>query len=215
MKRYFEKELKGLKNSLMKMGDIVGSSVNNAIKAALEGDTKLAKKVIENDANINRLELNIDEFCLKLLALYQPAATDLRFITMAMRINNDLERIGDIAVNICERVIELGTKPRGGLAEMISQISGITETMVKDTLNCFINNDLELAEKVKETDDRVDKLNAKITSELIQYVIDNPEEANKVLSFVFISKNLERLADHLENITEDVVFVASGEVVKH
>lgn len=215
MRRHFETELKGLKNSLTKMGDIVSQSVNNAVKAAIEGDKKLAKEIIEHDAKINKLENNIDKFCLKLLALYQPAAADLRFITMAMRINNDLERIGDISVNISERVLALKTQPQGKLAKMIGEIGKMTEKMVDKTLDCFINNDVELAEQIIEMDDKIDKLNSDITHELIQYVIKNPVEANKVLGYIFISKNLERLADHLENIAEDVIFLSTGKMVRH
>lgn len=215
MKTHFEKELKGLKQSLQKMGNMVSSSVNNAIKVATEGDIELAHRVIEHENKINKLEVNIDNFCLKLLALYQPAAADLRFITMAMKINNDLERIADISVNICERVISLSTKPQGKLVEMVTMISSVTENMVSDTINCFINNDIELAEKIVETEDRVDELNSNIIKELIDYLVTNPKEANKIIGYIFISKNLERLADHLEKIAQDVIFMRTGEVVRH
>lgn len=215
MKRRFESELKGLKNSLQKMGNLVSKSVDNAIKASINGDADLALKVKEDDNKINKLEVNIDNFCLKLLALYQPAAIDLRFITMAMKINNDLERIGDIAVNICDRVIKIKTKPQGRLAEMIGEMAKLTENMVNNTLCCFLENDVELAERILEMDDKVDKINASTIKELIAYLIKNPNEADKVISYIFISKNLERMADHLENIAQDVIFVASGEVVRH
>lgn len=215
MKRHFEKELKGLGQSLQKMGDLVSISVNNAIKVATQGDLELAKEVKENDEKINRLEVNIDNFCLTLLALYQPAAADLRFITMAMKINNDLERIGDISINICDRMMAIKTKPQGDLAQMIEKLGAITENMVSDTINCFISKDTELAEKVLETDDKVDKLNAKIIKELINYLIANPKKANEVIGYIFISKNMERLADHLENIAQDVIFLETGEIVRH
>lgn len=220
MKSHLDAELKDLTKKLLKMGEMVQDQINKAVKATLEQNSTLARKVIKEDEKINNFEIKIENFCLQLLALYQPAAIDLRFVTMALKINSDLERMADLAVNIAERATEITKidfkelnleKP----LEKIVKITDITKQMVSNAVNSFVNKDARLAEKVCKTDDKVDKLHEKIFDELVDAVIKNPSASANVVSLIFINKYVERIADHADNIGEDVVYIARGKSIRH
>lgn len=211
----FDAELKELKESLLYEGGLVENSIRGAIKALLERNSDISREVIKNDDLINAKEVEIDEFCLKLLALRQPAAKDLRFITTAIKINYDLERIGDMAVNICERVLELNQEPQLKPYIDLPRMAETVELMVKESLDAFVREDVELALKVKRDDERVDQFLDQIFRELLTYMIENPKTISRATRILFIAKYLERMADHAVNIAELVIFMVEGKIIRH
>jgi len=211
----FDAELKELKESLLYEGGLVENSIKWAIKALLERNSEMSKEVIKNDELINAKEVEIDEFCLKLLALRQPAAKDLRFITTAIKINYDLERIGDMAVNICERVLELNEEPQLKPYIDLPRMAETVELMVKESLDAFVKEDVELALKVTKDDEKVDQYLDQIFRELLTYMIENPKTISRATRILFIAKYLERMADHAVNIAELVIFMVEGKIIRH
>jgi phosphate transport system protein len=211
----FDLELKELKEKLRFQGKLVENAIQNAIKALVDRQSEVAKKVIEDDDIINLKEVEIDEFCLKLLALRQPAARDLRFITTAIKINYDLERIGDMAVNICERVLELNEEPQLKPYIDLPKMTDITQTMVKEGLEAFLNENVDLALKVTRDDERVDKFLEQIFRELLTYMIQDSQTITRAARILFIAKYLERMADHAVNIAELVLFMMEGKIIRH
>jgi len=211
----FDAELKELKESLLYEGGLVENSIRWAIKALLERNSEMSKEVIKNDELINAKEVEIDEFCLKLLALRQPAAKDLRFITTAIKINYDLERIGDMAVNICERVLELNEEPQLKPYIDLPRMAETVELMVKESLDAFVKEDVELALKVTKDDEKVDQYLDQIFRELLTYMIENPKTISRATRILFIAKYLERMADHAVNIAELVIFMVEGKIIRH
>jgi phosphate transport system protein len=213
--RIFDEELRELKESMLLEGELVQKAVRNAVTALLTRDSVLARKVIEDDDTINTKEVEIDEFCLKLLALRQPAAKDLRFIATAIKINYDLERMGDMAVNICERVLELNQEPQLKPYIDLPQMAEIAQTMVKESLDAFVKEDPQLAWKVTQEDEKVDHLNEQIFRELLTYMSEDLKTISRSTRLLFISKYLERLADHAVNIAELVIFLVQGRIIRH
>ena len=213
--RIFDEELRELKESMLFEGELVQKAVRNAVTALLARDSDLARKVIEDDDTINTKEVEIDEFCLKLLALRQPAAKDLRFIATAIKINYDLERMGDMAVNICERVLELNQEPQLKPYIDLPQMAEIAQTMVKESLDAFVKEDPQLAWKVTQEDEKVDQLNEQIFRELLTYMSEDLKTISRATRLLFISKYLERLADHAVNIAELVIFLVQGKIIRH
>ncbi len=211
----FDLELKELKEKLLYEGGLVEKAINNAIKALLERNSELADRVIEDDPIVNALEVEIDEFCLKLLALRQPAARDLRFITTAIKINYDLERIGDMAVNICERVQELNQEPILKPYIDLPMMAETVQTMLKESLEAFVNEDVATARKVMKDDQMVDQLLDQIFRELLTYMMQDMKTISRATRVLFISKYLERMADHAVNIAELVVFLVEGKIIRH
>ncbi|MCX7966151.1 MAG: phosphate signaling complex protein PhoU [Syntrophorhabdaceae bacterium] len=211
----FDAELKELKESLLYEGGLVENSIRGAIKALLERNSEISREVIKNDDIINAKEVEIDEFCLKLLALRQPAAKDLRFITTAIKINYDLERIGDMAVNICERVLELNQEPQLKPYIDLPRMAETVELMVKESLDAFVREDVELALKVTRDDEMVDQYLDQIFRELLTYMIENPKTISRATRILFIAKYLERIADHAVNIAELVIFMVEGKIIRH
>lgn len=211
----FDQELKELKEALLYEGGLVEQAIDDAIRALLERDSELARKVIANDDRLNTKEVELDEFCLKLLALRQPAAKDLRFITTAIKINYDLERIGDLAVNICERVLELNEEPQLKPYIDIPKMAKIAQTMVKESLDAFVKEDVNLAIKVAKDDELVDQLLDQIFRELLTYMMEDPRTITRATRLIFISKYLERIADHAVNIAELVIFMVKGKIIRH
>lgn len=211
----FDLELKELKEGLLYEAGLVEKSINGAIKALLERNSETATKVIDNDDIINAKEVEIDEFCLKLLALRQPAARDLRFITTAIKINYDLERIGDMAVNICERVLELNQEPQLKPYIDLPMMADTVKLMVKESLDAFVKEDVELALKVTKDDEKVDQLLDQIFRELLTYMMQDPKTISRATRILFISKYLERMADHAVNIAELVIFMVEGKIIRH
>jgi phosphate transport system protein len=211
----FDMELKELKEKLLHEAGLVERAIQDAIKALLERTSDVARKVIEDDDSINTLEVEIDEFCLKLLALRQPAARDLRFITTAIKINYDLERIGDMAVNICERVLELNQESQLKPYIDLPTMANIVQTMVKESLDAFVKEDVQLALKVTQDDEKVDNYLDQIFRELLTYMMQDARAISRATRLLFISKNLERMADHAVNIAELVIFMVEGKIIRH
>lgn len=211
----FDLELKELKEKLLYEGGLVEKAINNATKALLERNSDLAKKVIEDEPVINAIEIEIDEFCLKLLALRQPAARDLRFITTAIKINYDLERIGDMAVNICERVQELNQEPQLKPYIDLPKMAETVQLMLKESLDAFVKEDVDIATKVTKDDQRVDQLLDQIFRELLTYMMQDMRTISRATRLLFIAKYLERMADHAVNISELVIFLVEGRIIRH
>jgi phosphate transport system protein len=215
METHFQQELNKLKENLLKMAGLAEQAISNAVEALVQRNTSLAEKTITEDEKINQMEILIDEWCLKLLALHQPMAADLRFITSAMRINIELERIGDLAVNIAERVISLNQEPQLKPYIDIPRMAKITQSMVKDVLDAFVNGDTNLARAVCERDDQVDALNDQVFRELLTYMMADPKTITRAVHLIIVSRCLERIADHTTNIAEGVIFMVKALVIKH
>lgn len=213
--KLFDEELRELKDKILFEGSLVESAVQNAIVSLVNRDSDLAKKVIEGDGLINMKDVEIDEFCLKVLALRQPAAKDLRFVNTAIKINYDLERMGDIAVNICERVLELNQERQLKPYINLPGIAEITQGMVRDSLEAFVKEDITLARKVAKDEESVDQLMDQIFRELLTYMLENPKTTSTATRLIFITKSLERIADHAVNIAQLVVFLKEGRIVRH
>ncbi|HBL24060.1 MAG TPA: phosphate transport system regulatory protein PhoU [Deltaproteobacteria bacterium] len=211
----FDLELKELKEKLLYEGGLVEKAISSAIKALLERNSELADRVIEDDPIINALEVEIDEFCLKLLALRQPAARDLRFITTAIKINYDLERIGDMAVNICERVQELNQEPQLKPYIDLPMMADTVQMMLKESLDAFVKEDVATARKVTKDDQKVDQLLDQIFRELLTYMMQDMRTISRATRVLFIAKYLERMADHAVNIAELVIFLVEGKIIRH
>ncbi|HOE16885.1 MAG TPA: phosphate signaling complex protein PhoU [Syntrophorhabdaceae bacterium] len=211
----FDLELKELKEKLLYEGGLVEKAIQDAIRSLLERDSERAQSVIDNDDIINSIEIEVDELCLKLLALRQPAARDLRFITTAIKINYDLERIGDMAVNICERVQELNQEPQLKPYIDLPKMAEIVELMVKESLDAFVREDVQLALKVTRNDEQVDQLLDQIFRELLTYMMQDMRTISRATRLLFISKYLERMADHAVNIAELVIFMVEGKIIRH
>lgn len=211
----FDRELSDLKENLLFMGELVEKAINRAITSLGERDSELAAAVIADDDKVDNQELKIDELCLKILALRQPAARDLRFITTAIKVNYDLERIGDMAVNICERVLELNAEPQLKPYQVMPQLADIVQQMLKQCLSAFVNANPDLARQVIRHDEEVDRLHDQIFHELLDYMTRDFSTVTRSTRLLFISKYLERIADHAVNVAELVIFMAEGKIVRH
>ena len=215
MQRHFDEELTDLKQKLLRMGALVETQVRQALTALVDRDEDLAKKVIENDRQVNTLDVDIDETCLELMALYQPAARDLRFVTTAMKISTELERMSDLAENICERAIELNQEPQLKPYIDIPLMAERATKMVWEAIDAFVRGDSVMARKVLKDDDHVDELNEQIFRELLSFMIENPQTITRAIRLSFISKYIERIADHATNIAELVVYMVEGKIIRH
>jgi len=213
--KVFDEELRELKEKILFEGSLVEKAVRNAIKALLSRDSELARRVIEDDDLINTKEVEIEEFCIKLLALRQPAAKDLRFITTAVKINYDLERMGDMAVNVCERVLDLNLEPQLKPYIDLPEMAEIAQMMVKESLEAFVREDVQLAWKVTNEDEKVDQLTEQIFRELLTYMSEDMKAISRSTRLLFIAKYLERLADHAVSIAELVIFLVEGKIIRH
>jgi phosphate transport system protein len=213
--RQYEEDLRGLRAGLLKMGGLVERQIAEAVESLVERNTEQARATIARDAEVNRMDVASDEICIRLLALHQPAASDLRFITTGLKITTDLERIGDNAVNICERALELNEEPQIKPYIDIPRMASIAQSMVKDSLDAFMREDTTLAEEVIERDDEVDALNYQIYRELLSYMAEDPSTITRATRILFISKYLERIADHATNIAEMVVYMVKGRTIRH
>jgi phosphate transport system protein len=212
---HFHKELEELKTNLLKMASLVDEAIRNAVQSLVKRDSDLAQKTLKGEDRINKLEIEIEDMCLRLLALRQPMAIDLRFITSAMKIITDLERMGDQAVNIAERAISLNQEPQLKPYIDIPRMAEIAQSMVKDVLDAFVNRDSKLARSVCERDDLVDGLNDQVFRELLTYMISDPRTITRAAHLMIVCRCLERIADHATNIAEDVIFMVDALVIKH
>jgi phosphate transport system protein len=215
MTTVFDRELEQLKEKILKMGAMVESAIRDAVASLVERNSDLAKKVIENDHKINALDVEIDEECIRLLAIRQPRAGDLRFITTAMKITTDLERMGDLAEDICERAIELNEEPQLKPYIDIPRMAEIAQRMVRDSLDAFVRGCTKLPYEVIKRDDEVDNLTVQVFNELLFYMIQDPHTISRAVKLTYIAKYLERIADHATNIAEMVIYMVEGKIIRH
>ncbi|MEK7818770.1 MAG: phosphate signaling complex protein PhoU [Bacteroidota bacterium] len=216
MIRHFEEKIKELKTKIIKMGSLVEESIDLSIKAVLNKDHELANKIIFDDGKINIYENEIEKDIIEILALQTPVASDLRFVLSAVKINNELERIGDHAVNIAESAIYFSNKQISiSFTNDLQNISILARGMLKDTLDSFIHLDLEKSEEILTKDDAVDQYNKKIFKDCVELIKDNPEKTEEAMGLIRISKNLERVADLTTNIAEEVIYIVKAKTVKH
>jgi phosphate transport system protein len=215
METHFQKELQDLKQDLLRMATLVEETISTAVQSLIKRDFDLAKKTLEAEDQINGMEIDIEDKCLKLLALRQPMAVDLRFITSAMKIITDLKRMGDQAVNIAERAISLNQEPQLKPYIDIPRMAEIAQSMVKDVLDSFVNRDSKLARSVCERDDLVDGLNDQVVRELLTYMMSDPKTIPRAVHLIIVARCLERIADHATNIAEDVIFMVDALIIKH
>ena len=213
--RKYEEELKSLRDRIIQMGGLVEDQIDRSIKALVDREAALAESVIERDAEVNQMDADIDELCVRLIALHQPAGKDLRFVTTALKITTDLERIGDISVNISERSLELIREAPLKPYIDIPRMAEISRRMISESLNAFVQEDTSLALKVCQDDQEIDDLNEQIFRETISYMITDPRTINRVMKITFVSKYLERIADHATNIAEMVIFLVKGTNIRH
>jgi len=197
------------------MAGLAEDSIAKAVKALKDRDEALVGQVFEQEERINLLEIEIDEVCLRLLALRQPMAGDLRFIASAMKIGSELERIGDQSVNIAERTTELLKVPLLKPLIDIPRMAGLAQAMVVDSINAFVNRDAELARQICARDDEVDQINHQIFRELLTYMMEDPATIPRAVELILIGRHLERIADHATNIGEDVIYLVKGKSIKH
>ncbi len=213
--RHFEEALEELKSKLLEMSGLVERAVNRSVAAVVEGSRETAHDVLVSESRVNRMEIEIDDMVTSLLALQQPMATDLRFLTAATRINTDLERMGDQAVNIAQRALSLSEKnPVKPLID-IPHMARLVESMVGRSLDAFVRKDHSLARGVLVSDDAVDELRDGIYQELIRSMQDDPQSIPQYVDLMFVARNLERIADHATNIAEDVLYLVQGVDVRH
>ena len=213
--RHFLEELEELQQRLLEMGGLVESAISNSVLALSERSETRARQVLNNEARINQMEIEIDDCAVRLLALQQPMARDLRFLTAAIKINSDLERMGDLAVNIVERALSLMKQAQVKPLIDIPKLAQLSESMVHKSLDAFVRRDAELARQVLLSDDAVDDLRDAIYEELVSFMEKDRSTISRSLDLIFVARHLERIADHATNIAEDVVFLVRGVDVRH
>jgi phosphate transport system protein len=213
--RHFQEELEGLQARLLEMGGLAEERVRAAVHGIVTRDTTLIEKVMRGDEPINELHIEVDNRCFTLLALYQPMATDLRSIVAAVKINTDLERVGDLAVNIAEAARRYATHPPVKKLIDIPKMGDIAQAMLRDALDSFVRRDIQLAHQVLNEDDRLDGLKTVVFRELLTYMLDDPSTVEPSLDLILVSRHLERIGDHATNIAEDVIFMVSALDVRH
>ncbi len=216
MQRHFDEELKSLNAQILKMGAMTEEAIMESVKALKQQDKELALKVVNSDKQVDMMELEIEERCLEMLALHQPAAIDLRFITTALKLNNELERIADLAVDVAQRVLEIVDKPLLKPLVDIPKLCVIAQNMVRQSIDAFVNRDIELARKVVLSDSEADKLKSLVQNELVNdFMAKDGSTAPRAVPLLLIARHLERICDHATNIAEDVIYMVQAKVVKH
>jgi phosphate transport system protein len=213
--RHYEAELKGLHVKILEMGGFVEKQIADAVAAMINRDDEQARLIIDRDHLVNRMDVEIDDLCLRLLALHQPAARDLRLITTGLKITTDLERIGDIAVNMCERILELNREPQLKPFLDLPRMADVAQHMLHESLDSFVREDVDLALAVCREDDVIDDLNFQLFRELLSYMAEDPQTTSRAIRLLFIAKYLERIGDHATNIAEMVVFMVRGKSIRH
>jgi phosphate transport system protein len=212
---HYERELRDVKESLLYLGALVEKAIELAVKALLDRDTEIARKVICDDNTIDQLDVEIEEKCIRILALRQPTARDLRYITTAIKINGHLERIGDMAANIAEKAIILSEEPPMKPYIDIPRMAEIARAMIKESLDALVNEDTNLAQKVRVEDETIDNLNEQVFRELLTFMLEDPKNIHRSLIIMQISKSLERISDHAVGIADMVVYMVTGKSVRH
>ena len=215
MSKHLKRDLEGLERRLLYLAGQVEEALRRSITALLERRADLAQKVIDGDGEIDRREVELEEECLKALALHHPVATDLRFIAACFKIDNDLERIGDLAVNIAERAQELSRHDRFPADNRFRDMMELTARMLRESIDAFVRGDVAAARRVCNEDDQIDRANRAIIEDLLARMRADPAAVDSMMPLISISKNLERIADHATNIAEDVVYLVEGDIVRH
>ncbi len=215
MTKQKEQDIEALKEQVLKMGGYVEDSIRKSVKALVERERNLAIEVIAGDAIVNNFDVEIEEECIRFLAIWQPTGSNLRFVTTAIKIITDLERMGDLAVDICERAVELLEEPQLKPYIDIPRMAEAAQKMLKESLDAFVSKDEDLALSVCSADDFVDNLNQQIFNELLVYMLKDPKNISRAVRLTYITKYLERIADHATNIAEMVVYMVKGKVIRH
>lgn len=215
MPRHLQREIDSLKKQLLVMGSIVEDMVYLATKSVIKRDGRMAEEIIARDPEVDEMEVEIEEECLKVLALHQPVAVDLRFIIAVLKINSDLERVGDLAVNIAERAIFLATQKNVFFATIITEMALKVESMLSRSIDSLVNLDVPLAHRIRAEDDEVDELNRNMYAKVKDELVAHPQDINCLLHTLSVGRHLERMADHATNIAEDVVYLVEAEIVRH
>jgi phosphate transport system protein len=211
----FDEELMHLKGLVLKMGSMVENAIKDSIRSLVERDSDLARRVIEKDHQVNHLDVQIDEESIRLIALRQPKASDLRFITTAMKITTDLERMGDLGVNVAERALELNEEAILKPYIDVPRMTQIAQSMTRDALDAFVRGDKKLAMDVIMRDDEVDDLKHQVLNELLFLMVQDPSTASRGMKISFVAQYLERFADHATNIAEMVIYLVDGRMIRH
>jgi phosphate transport system protein len=211
----YDRALEELRQRILQMGGLVEEHLTDAMKALIQRNADLAKSLMDKDHPVNRLEMEVDDRAVRLLALRQPAARDLRFVTMSLKISTDLERIGDQCVSIAIRALELQGEPPLKPYIDLPRMALLAQNMVKESLDAFVAHDAVLAQQVVERDEEVDQLNEQLFRELLTFMIEDPRTIGRAMRLMFVAKSLERIADHATNIAEEVIFMVKGEDIRH
>lgn len=215
MSRHLQKDIESLKNKIIQMGEDVEDRVYRATLSIIKHDKRMAQDVIDHDAEIDAIEVAIEEDCLRILALHQPVAVDLRFIITVMKINSELERVGDLAVNIAERSVFLAGQVDVEIPYDISGMALQVESMLTRSIDCLVNMDVPLAYRIRSEDDEVDEKNQEMYTHLKDAIFKNPDQINYLLHSLSVGRHLERIADHATNIAEEVIYLIDAVIVRH
>jgi phosphate transport system protein len=215
MTKYFQKELENIKKRILSLGALVEERVQMVTKTIEEQNADVAEEVIRLDYEIDENEVEVEEECLKVLALHQPVAIDLRFLVTVIKINNDLERIGDQAVNIAQRVVSIAKHQKDAFHFDYSEMAEKATSMLKMSLDALVNLDVDLAFKVVMMDDQVDSIQSEAYDQIKQVMKEHPENVTYLINLLLISRHLERIADHATNISEEVIYLIEGEIIRH
>ncbi|RLS33868.1 MAG: phosphate transport system regulatory protein PhoU [Planctomycetota bacterium] len=215
MTRHIQRQIEGLKEKILRVGTLVEEAISKSISAVINRDVALAQRVMASDEAIDRMEVEVEEECLKILALYQPVAADLRFVVAALKINNDLERMGDLAKNIAKRVSQLAGATEVELPPEIRTMAIQAEEMVRNCLEAVVNADPVLARRIREQDDAVDEARQRIRRRVLAGIKEHPESVESLLRVNSITNNIERVADMATNVAADVIYMVEGEIIRH
>lgn len=215
MAKHLQREIGDLKKRILHLGTVVEESLQKAVKALRRRDDALARSVIDTDPDIDEMEVRVEEECLKVLALHQPVAIDLRFIVAVLKINSDLERIGDLAVNVAERAVFLASRDPVDIPFDFAGMAWKAQAMLKKSLDALVNLDVDLARRVRAADDDVDAMNRQMYRQVEQGIREHPDRLESLIQLLSASRHLERVADHATNIAEDVIYMLEGEIVRH
>ena len=215
MHRHFDNDIEEVKDLFLRMGAMVEDAITQSVRALTERDTAIAEEVIVNDSRVDQMELEIDRRTLELMAKMQPAAVDLRFVATMMKITPELERIADLAQDVCERVIELNREPQIKPMTLIPRLAQQAQTMVREALDAFVRSDATLARAVIAKDDEIDSMTEQSFRELLTYMLEDPRNISRAIRLTFIGKYFERMADGATNICEMVVYLVEGKMIKH
>jgi phosphate transport system protein len=215
MAKHLQREIENLKKKILNLSARVEAAVHDSTEAIEERDSDLAQRVIDKDIAIDQQEVEVEEECLKILALHQPVAIDLRFIIAVLKINSDLERIGDLAVNIAERAVFLATQPKPDIYFDFVGMAQEAQSMLKKSLDALVNMSIELAQEVCAGDDTIDAMNRQMYLKVQDSILAHPEQIASLIHLLSVSRHLERIADHATNIAEDVIYMSEGQIVRH